>query len=286
MLPWVPLHSHLAHLEMPRAMLFPKVVRNRQCLPMDRTRGYTAANRVAWNEIAPARPQPPADFFRGGNVTLDDVEVDLLGDVRAKTLLHLACANGNESLSWAVKGAAVTGVDISDVAIQMAANRAEAAGLDARFRAADVYALPSELGRFDIVYLSWGAICWMPDLYRWAQIVSRHLNAGGRLALFEHHPMLEVLSVSAGKIEVVADYFGGRGPAEERSDAAKRPTGWRPGVEFASFVWPTSEVLAAISRVGLHVTHFSEQPNPQLYDGLGGHAGWLPATYAVIATKP
>jgi SAM-dependent methyltransferase len=109
-------------------------------------------------------------------------------------LLHLACANGNDTLSWAVLGAAVTGVDIAPAGLAVARQTAAAAGLDAAFVCADVYDLPPELPAFDIVYMSGGGICWMPDLDRRAQLVAAHLVPGGVAAIIEHHPLWDRLA--------------------------------------------------------------------------------------------
>ena len=244
----------------------------------------TAANRTGWNLIAADRGARGPEFFRGGGSTLDDFETDLLGDVRARDLLHLACANGNDSLSWAVRGARVTGVDISEVATGIAQRTAEQAGLDARFLAADVCQLPPDLGRFDIVYMSWGAICWMPDLDRWARIVHDHLGPGGFLALFEHHPVWEVLAVRDGQLALINDYFG-RAPVRQ-TEAAKQPSGARAGADMTSFIWPVSDVLASLNGAGLRIDHFSEGTVPGMYAGLGACESWLPAYYAVIAARP
>jgi SAM-dependent methyltransferase len=246
---------------------------------------YTSANRLGWNEIAADRGARPAQFFRDGGCTLDDVEVRLLGDVAGTSLLHLACANGNDSLSLAARGALVTGVDISDVAVRLAQATADEAGLDARFIAADVYDLPAHLGQFDIVYMSGGGICWMPDLHRWAEIASAHIRPGGKLALFEHHPLWEILAVRDGGIALAGDYFG-REPRELRhADAAKRPVGWRPDVELTTFVWPVSQVVTALIQAGLRIDTFTESAVPDMYRGLDRDPTWLPASYAIIASK-
>jgi SAM-dependent methyltransferase len=180
----------------------------------------------------------------------------------------------------------VTGVDISESAVAMATNLAHATGLDARFLTADVFALPTGLGRFDVVYVSWGAICWMPDLEQWAEIIAEHLVDGGRLALFEHHPIWEVLGATeTGQVDVRVNYFGRGAPVAQEYDPSRRMSGWQPETEFASFLWPVSEVLASLRRAGLTVEHFSEHPQPELYGGLNERAGWLPAIYAVIARK-
>lgn len=107
--------------------------------------------------------------------------MEALPDVAGARMLHLACANGDDSLSWAARGATVVGVDISDVAIALANDSAAATGLDARFVAADVYDLPADVGDFDVVYASWGVTCWLPDLSTWGQIVAGLLRPGRRV---------------------------------------------------------------------------------------------------------
>jgi SAM-dependent methyltransferase len=247
---------------------------------------YTAANRDGWNKIAAGRHAESARFFLEGGSTLDDFELGFLPDVRGKSLLHLACANGNESLSLAAVGARVTGVDISDVAVQIARATASEAGLDARFIAADVYDLPADLGQFDIVYMSSGGICWMPDLRRWAEIVTGHLKPGATLGLFEHHPVWEILAVRDGSLVLDGDYFG-RTPREmQHTDPAKRPTGAKPDTELTSFVWPVSAVLTEVLRAGLTIDRFTEGAYPAMWRGLTDDPTWLPAYYVIIASKP
>lgn len=104
----------------------------------DGTRDLTAANRVSWDQIAARRPPRDASFFAGGGSTLEPHEHDLWPDVVGDRLLHLACATGNESLSWAVRGARVTGIDISAVGLDLARATAAAAGLAVDFVAADL----------------------------------------------------------------------------------------------------------------------------------------------------
>ena len=155
---------------------------------MDRTLAYTRSNRISWNTIAPARASQPAEFFLRGGSTLEDFEADLLPDLDGKRMLHLACANGVDSISWALRGASVTGVDISDVAIESASALARETAADAHFVAADMYEMPAELRDFDVIYASWGVVCWLPDLDRWAHIVVERLRSGGTFLLCEHHP--------------------------------------------------------------------------------------------------
>jgi SAM-dependent methyltransferase len=247
---------------------------------------YTTANRPGWNIIAARRDAKGPQFFLDGNTTLAHFEAELAGDVQGQTMLHLACANGNDSLSWAVLGAQVTRADISDVAVGIAQETAHDAQLAARFIAADVYELPTGLGEFDIVYMSWGAICWMPDLRWWARIVRDHLKPGGFLVLFEHHPIWEVLAVRDGQLTLTGNYFGREPRALSRTDPAKQPAGVTAGIDLTSFVWPVSDVLASLADAGLITSHFSEGPIARLYRGLGNQADWLPAYYAIKASRP
>jgi SAM-dependent methyltransferase len=252
----------------------------------------TTANRDSWNAIAPARTPQPARYFLDGGSTLEEWEASALGHVDGARMLHLQCASGNETFSWAMRGARVVGVDISDVAIAQArATAADLPGAAVDFVAADVYDLPDGLGRFDIVYASAGVVCWLPDLDRWARIVASHLEPGGTFLLNEHHPVWEVLAVHAAvgdqpaTVEPTLDYFG-RVPLREGYDDTKRPRGWTSQVEFTSFVWPVGDVVTALLRAGLRLVEFTELPVPDMYTGLGIRAGWLPAAYQVRAIRP
>ncbi|MGW5363278.1 class I SAM-dependent methyltransferase [Actinopolymorpha pittospori] len=252
---------------------------------MDRTLAYTRSNRTSWNTIAPARPSQPPEFFRRGGSTLDDFEADLLPELNGKRMLHLACANGGDSISWAFRGASVTGVDISDVAIESASTLARETGADVRFLAADMYEIPAELRDFDVIYASWGVVCWLPDLDRWAQIIVDRLRSGGTFLLGEHHPIWEVLGVRPDGVQVTVDYFGRGQPTEQAYDQAKRPTGSIPETHFDAFVWPVSDVVMSLMRAGLQVEEFFEAPAPEMYEGLADAAKRVPAIYVIKARK-
>jgi 2-polyprenyl-3-methyl-5-hydroxy-6-metoxy-1,4-benzoquinol methylase len=220
----------------------------------------TEASRASWNQIASARQGDPAEFFRAGGLALEDFERDLAGDVRGKRVLQLACSCGDQVLSWANLGATAIGADISDVAIEMARLKATDAGIRAEFLRADMFDLPPEVSDLDLIYLSWGAICWAPDLDQLARIVSGRLRPGGSVLLADHHPVWEVLAVrSENHLAVAGDYFGGSTPRQETDDA-KLPLGARGSTQpppFAAFVWPVSEVVMALIRAGLRLDAFS-----------------------------
>ncbi|MGW0231260.1 class I SAM-dependent methyltransferase [Actinopolymorpha singaporensis] len=253
---------------------------------MDKILAYTRSNQRSWDEIAPARPTQSAAFFLDGGTTLEEFEPGLLPDVTGKRMLHLACANGNDSVSWAFLGASVTGVDHSHVGIEAARALARETGADARFVVADMYELPPELRNFDVVYASWGVVCWLPDLDRWAATVRERLRPGGTFLLCEHHPVWEVLGVRTGGVEVTVDYFGRGNPTRQTYDQAKRPAGSTPETSFDAFVWPVSDVVMSLARAGLHVEEFFEAPVAEMYEGLGDAATRVPAIYVVKARRP
>lgn len=155
---------------------------------------YLAINRATWNQKTEVHIKSDfyaVDAFLNGKNTLNRIELDLLGDVRGKRILHLQCHFGQDSISLARLGAQVTGIDLSDRAIEQATAYAQQLAVDATFICCDVYSLPQHLdAEFDIVFTSYGTIGWLPDLQRWAAIVSRFLKPGGRFIMAEFHPLV------------------------------------------------------------------------------------------------
>src|SRR5712692_2342971 len=251
---------------------------------------FTEANRRAWNEIAQVRhaKQPPAAFFAEGNSTLDARELQAAGEVRGRRLLHLQCATGEDTLSWSVAGAEATGVDISEEQIKLARQKAAAAGLSTRYLAADLYVLPPDLqaGTFEYVYTGGGALVWLPDLTRWAQVVAAALQPGGLFLLFEEHPIASCLWLANGQLQVDSDYFG-RGRPE-------RSRGWwhfQGGEEAKEtkfeFSWPLGDSVTALAQAGLRIERLEEFP---------AERGWcfredidelhrLPGSFLLVAPK-
>jgi 2-polyprenyl-3-methyl-5-hydroxy-6-metoxy-1,4-benzoquinol methylase len=252
-------------------------------------RVITEGNRGSWNEIASKRAGEPVEFFRHGGVCLEDFERKLAGDVTGKRLLQIACSHGDQVLSWANLGATAVGIDISDVAIENARRKAAEAQIAAEFRQADMFDLPADLIDLDLIYLSWGAICWAPDLNELARILAERLRPGGVVLMADHHPVWEVLAVRGDNhLAVAGNYFGRGTPALEQDDA-KRPVGARGDGEapsFSVFVWPTSDVVMALVSAGLRLDAYFEAAEPTIYPGLGDVASSLPAYYVIKATKP
>ncbi|HEY1880983.1 MAG TPA: class I SAM-dependent methyltransferase [Caulobacteraceae bacterium] len=157
-------------------------------------------NLAHWNEVTPhhvASPMYRTDDFRRGEIVLDPVVRDAIGEVRGQRLLHLQCHFGLDTLSLARMGASVTGVDFSPPAIEQARALAAEAGLDAAFVVSDVLAPALGLAGFDIVFASWGAIFWISDLDVWMRVAAGALRPGGRLFLCEGHPAMLMLDETA-----------------------------------------------------------------------------------------
>lgn len=161
---------------------------------MDPTPDYFEKNRLSWNNRVEAHLK--SDFydlegFMKGKSSLKSIELGLLGDISGKKVLHLQCHFGQDSISLARMGAQVTGVDLSDASIEAAKALAAAAGQEVRFICCDVYTLPTYLEEdFDIVFTSYGVIGWLPDLGRWASVISHFLRPGGIFVFAEFHPVV------------------------------------------------------------------------------------------------
>jgi SAM-dependent methyltransferase len=174
-----------------------------------------AANRAMWDERVPIHTASTfydIPGFVAGADPLRSFEVAEVGEVTGKSLLHLQCHFGQDTLGWARRGATVTGLDFSVPAVEAARELAGTVDLpDARFFAADVYDAVKVLDgeTFDIVYTGLGALCWLPDITRWAETVAALLAPGGFLYLSEFHPITDVFDENG--LTVTTDYFR-RGP--------------------------------------------------------------------------
>ena len=136
---------------------------------------YIEINRQSWNNRVETHLK--SDFynlegFLKGKTSLNDIELRLLGDIAGKTILHLQCHFGQDTISLSRLGGRCTGIDLSDKAIDAARRIAAAADADADFICCDIYDLPNHLDKkFDLVFSSYGTIGWLPDLDQWAGIV-------------------------------------------------------------------------------------------------------------------
>jgi SAM-dependent methyltransferase len=225
-----------------------------------------AINRRKWDEAVPLHVDSPSydvDSFRRGRSTLRPLEVRDVGSVRGRSLLHLQCHFGLDTLSWARRGAEVTGVDFSGPAIRAARRLARETAIPAKFVHSNVYDLPDELEeRFDIVYTAKGALCWLPDIAAWARVVAHFLKPGGRLYFLEDHPVAEVYpnESSVTRLELKYPYFGGR-PQRDVSDGTYAALGAKMKYRISySWVHTVSKTLSSLVDAGLSIEEVREFP--------------------------
>ena len=175
---------------------------------------WLEANRANWDERVPIHAG--GEFydlasFKEGQERLRPFEIEEVGDVSGRDLVHLQCHFGIDTLSWARRGARVVGLDFSTPAVEEASKLAAELGLDAEFVRSDVYDARSALGGrdFDVVYTGLGALNWLPDIRRWAGVVAALLRPGGFLYLSEFHPITWVFG---DDLTVAHDYFHAEEP--------------------------------------------------------------------------
>jgi SAM-dependent methyltransferase len=253
---------------------------------------YLTANRANWDERAPAHAASPgypvAEMLADPDALSSVVRFDLprLGDVRGLRGVHLQCHIGTDTLSLARLGARMTGLDFSVPAIAQARSLATATGAtpadgaepaegQVDYVVSDVYEAVDVLGAdaYDLVFTGIGALCWLPDIRRWAGVVADLLRPGGRLFLREGHPMLWALDDLRVDGLLVVDY-----PYFERAE----PLTWDEGgtyvetdVEFAitkSYQWNhgLGEIVTALLDRGLELTMLTEHTSVP-WDALPGH---------------
>ncbi|MGY5877374.1 MAG: class I SAM-dependent methyltransferase, partial [Candidatus Thorarchaeota archaeon] len=185
---------------------------------------FIKANKELWEERTLAHEKSEfynVEGFLRGNQTLDPIELEEIGDVKGKSLLHLMCHFGLDTLSWARLGANVTGVDIAKNAIELANKLSKQIGMDTRFIQSNVYELPAKLDeQFDIVFMSGGVINWLPDMEGLLQIAARYVKPGGFYYLRDFHPFFWVFDdeIEEPILKVRYPYFQGKEPLHFESD--------------------------------------------------------------------
>jgi 2-polyprenyl-3-methyl-5-hydroxy-6-metoxy-1,4-benzoquinol methylase len=161
---------------------------------MDDPHNYFETNRNTWNQKVSVHAK--SDFyameaFRAGATSLKPYELKAMGNVEGKSLLHLQCHFGQDTLSWSRMGAKCTGVDLSDEGIKLAKSLNEELQLDATFLRCNVLETSRFIKeQFDIVFTSYGVIGWLPDLKPWGRMIYERLRPGGVFYMVEFHPIL------------------------------------------------------------------------------------------------
>lgn len=220
---------------------------------------YFDTNRKLWNQKTPIHIESKFYNMKGflsGETSLKTIELALLGNIKGKSILHLQCHFGQDTLSLARMGAEVTGLDISDIAIDEARKLNNLLGLDAKFVCCDVYSAKKIISeKFDIVFTSYGTIGWLPDMDKWADIVSHFLKPSGQFIFVELHPVVWMYNEYFSAVEF--PYFN-ENPIVEISPGTYAKQDASIAMEEVGWNHPLSEVFTSLLNKGLKINHFQE----------------------------
>jgi len=220
---------------------------------------YISKNRQSWNNRVDVHVQSAFydnERFLQGKSSLNSIELELLGDVTGKSILHLQCHFGQDSISLARMGASVTAVDLSDKAIEKGRLFAEQVGVAVDFVCCDIYDLPDHLDRqFDIVFTSYGTIGWLPDLGRWGTVVSRFLKSGGKFVFVEFHPVVWVFD---DDFERITYPYSGSEPFIETQSGTYADRDASIETQYVCWNHGIGNVLQALISAGLELISFEE----------------------------
>lgn len=269
---------------------------------------YQRQNRRNWDDRAAIHVKDEAGgyqvaaFLAGGD-SLHPIENREIGDVTGKRIAHLQCHFGMDTLSLARRGASCVGLDFSPVAIAAARDLQQRTGLAAEFVEGDVYDARKLIsGDFDMVYVTWGAINWLSDIFRWADVAASLLRPGGRLYLLEGHPSLMVLDEKTPDLSPAYDW---RTPMDEPLTMAEETTYTGDTATIANpvtheWIHPLSDVVNALIGAGLRLDWLNEHEElawqfaAMMVPIEGKRRMWvlpegfprLPLAFSVSATKP
>jgi SAM-dependent methyltransferase len=274
---------------------------------------YRAANLANWNDRVQIHWDSDdyniSEFIKNPEYVSGAIQFDRsegeLGDVQGKSLLHLQCHIGHDTLSWARSGAIVTGVDFSEPAIEAARRLSDESGTPGEFIVAELYDSPNVLAgrQFDIVYTGLGAICWLPDISEWAKVVASFLKPGGTFYILEGHPMMWSVSQDVeqpdGALILNWSYFESAGPLGEDEENSYAGTQKIKHTRSYSFSHGLGETTTALIDAGLQIEFVHEhkvshwQAFSQLVPVGGdlwkmpdGREDYLPLSMSIRAKKP
>ncbi len=271
---------------------------------------WRARNRANWDERVAihvkSRTMYSQTSLRAGIARPEPISAAVLGPLAGQKILHLQCHFGIDSLCLAQNGAEVVGVDFSAPAIETARGLAAELGLAdrARFVVSDVYETASLLHEprsFDRVFVSWGALCWLPDMVGWAKVVAGFLKPGGWLALAEAHPAAYVFDSTTktpdGMPGWFLPYLGREAEIADRTEDYADSSAVLTNARTHEWLHPISDIMMALIGAGLRVDSFLEHDSVRwpMFDclvpnGTGGYRWpdkpWLPLSYSLRASKP
>jgi SAM-dependent methyltransferase len=226
---------------------------------------YLQANQQLWDQWTDEHEKSAyydLAGFRAGKDRLRSIELSELGDVSGKSLLHLQCHFGMDTLAWARRGAMVTGIDLSEKSIALARSLSEELSLPAKFICCDIYQLPDRLtGQFDIVFTSYGVLHWLRDVPRWGQIIAQFLKPDGFFYIVEDHPTFRLFTTEGETgIKLANPYFFAEMP--ERVEMTGSYATDNQGDSALFYIWNHSlgEVITALIDAGLTIEFLHEFP--------------------------
>src|SRR5688500_6914230 len=266
---------------------------------MEELNQYFEANRRLWNQRTTVHKDSAfydLDGFKKGAHVLTPIELNEIGDVKGKSILHLQCHFGMDTLNLSRMGANCTGVDLSDESINLAREINEELKLDAKFVCCNVYDTSEFIkDQFDIVFTSYGTIGWLPDLDPWAKVIAERLKPGGFFYMAEFHPVLWMFDDDFTSIKY---HYGNK----ELIVMEDQPTytGDKNEIVGREYSWnhSISEVLNALINAGLKIEFFNEHTyspysnfknSVETESGkwhIKGMEGKLPMVYSLRAIKP
>jgi SAM-dependent methyltransferase len=230
------------------------------------TDNYIQTNQSLWDKKV--KPHTESDFyqveaFKKGWNSLRHIEMNALGkEVKNKSMLHLQCHFGQDSLSWARLGATVTGIDFSAEAIKTAQQLNDEMQLDARFIQSSVYDVRKHIQeQFDIVFTSYGVIGWLPDLHQWAEVIGQSLKPNGTFYMVEFHPGLVIYDFGQPQnLRLAYDYFHHPTPDEALITGTYADAS--ANLQHQEFTWShsISEIITPLLKQGLILETFQEYP--------------------------
>lgn len=259
---------------------------------------YIEINKKSWNKRTEWHIDSEfyqLEEFKKGKTSLKNIERDLLGDIKGKSLLHLQCHFGQDTLSLERMGAKTTGIDLSDKAIKEAKNLAKELKLNSKFICSDIYKLPEILEeQYDIVFTSYGTVGWLPDINKWASIVSKYLKPGGKLVFAEFHPFIWMYDNDLNLIKY--SYFNSEPILEtETGSYAKKNESTK--LDYVSWNHGLAEVANSLIKKGLKIIDLQEynyspynifkdmdefEKDKFIVKKFGNK---VPLTYSIVATK-
>jgi 2-polyprenyl-3-methyl-5-hydroxy-6-metoxy-1,4-benzoquinol methylase len=226
---------------------------------MNKEQNYIDINRKSWNSRTEVHLESEfydLENFIKGKSSLNNIELALLGDVTGKSILHLQCHFGQDSISLNRLGAKVTGVDFSDKAIESAKKIATETNSNANFICCDIYDLPNHLKeQFDIVYTSYGTIGWLPDLDKWANIVSQFLKPNGSFVFVEFHPVVWMFD---DNFERIAYKYSNSGAMVEWESGTYADKNAAISNEYVLWNHGLGDVINSLIKNGLEIKQFDE----------------------------